>query len=65
VPDDEFMQREHRPLAWDATSRARLRRDAEAANVNVELQRCQRINDYSLKYLAPSSARKRSSTNRP
>jgi hypothetical protein len=38
-----------RPAHWDADSRARLRRDAEAANAPVELQPCQRTNDFILR----------------
>ncbi|HEX8285445.1 MAG TPA: carboxypeptidase regulatory-like domain-containing protein [Pyrinomonadaceae bacterium] len=40
----------HRPAAFDADTRARLRREAEAANVTVELQPCQRTSDYALKF---------------
>ncbi|MET0626759.1 MAG: carboxypeptidase-like regulatory domain-containing protein [Pyrinomonadaceae bacterium] len=39
-----------RPAAFDAETRARLRREAEAANVTVELQPCQRTSDYALKF---------------
>lgn len=38
-----------RPAQWDADSRARLRREAEAANAPVELQPCQRTNDFTLR----------------
>ncbi|HKC64237.1 MAG TPA: carboxypeptidase-like regulatory domain-containing protein, partial [Pyrinomonadaceae bacterium] len=38
------------PLAWDADARAKLRHDAEAAKVALELQPCQRVIDYVLKY---------------
>jgi len=37
-----------RPLAWDADARARLRREAETANVPVALAPCQRIGDFVL-----------------
>jgi hypothetical protein len=37
-----------RPLAWDAVQRAALRKEAEAAANVIELQPCQRLNDYSL-----------------
>lgn len=37
------------PAAWDADSRRTLRREAEAANVPVELQTCQRITDFALR----------------
>jgi hypothetical protein len=41
-----------RPEFWDADPRARLRRDAESANVTVELQPCQRATDFALKFPA-------------
>jgi hypothetical protein len=52
VPDDQIMERNPQPLSLDAASRAKLRREAQAANVVVELQRCQRIVGYELKYTA-------------
>lgn len=39
-----------RPPAWDADTRARLRREAEAAATPFELQPCQRTSDFTLKY---------------
>lgn len=39
-----------RPAAWDAASRDELRREAEAANVFVELAPCQRLSDVVLRY---------------
>jgi hypothetical protein len=38
-----------RPVAWDPTARAKLRREAEAAKAEVELKPCQAVADYSLK----------------
>ena len=38
-----------RPMAWDAAARAKLRRDAEAANTIIELKPCQQVADYELK----------------
>jgi hypothetical protein len=38
-----------RPVAWDPIARAKLRREAEAANIIVELKPCQRVVDYRLK----------------
>ncbi len=38
-----------RPLAWDATARAALRKEAEAATQVVELGACVRLSDYKLK----------------
>jgi protocatechuate 3,4-dioxygenase beta subunit len=39
-----------RPAAWDASTRARLRREAESANAAVELQPCQRATDFALRF---------------
>jgi hypothetical protein len=52
APENETPERAARPLAWDADTRAKLRREAEAANTTIELQPCQRLNDYSLRYAA-------------
>ncbi len=38
-----------RPLAWDATARAALRKEAEASAQSVELGACMRLSDYKLK----------------
>ena len=46
----ETAEAPHRPAAFDADTRARLRREAEAAGVTVELQPCQRTSDYALKF---------------
>ncbi|MFN7944177.1 MAG: carboxypeptidase regulatory-like domain-containing protein [Blastocatellia bacterium] len=50
--DDESDEKPVRPQAWDNAGRAKLRKDAEAANVTVELKACQRVNDFKLKYAA-------------
>lgn len=50
VADEQLMERNPPPLAWDATARAKLRREATAAKVLIDLQRCQRVTDYVLKY---------------
>jgi hypothetical protein len=50
--ENESPERLARPLSWSAESRARLRRDAETANTTIELQPCQRVNDYVLRYVA-------------
>jgi protocatechuate 3,4-dioxygenase beta subunit len=55
APENDPLERSPRPLAWDTTTRAKLRRDAEAANTPVELKPCQRITDQVLRY-APSQA---------
>lgn len=52
APENETPERAPRPLAWDADTRAKLRREAEAANNIVELQPCQRVGDHVLRYAA-------------
>jgi hypothetical protein len=47
-PRAETEGRSPRPSAWDATSRAKLRQEAEAAKVIVDLKSCQRLTDYAL-----------------
>jgi hypothetical protein len=59
VSDEEFSERTPPPLAWDATSRAKLRREAAAANVVVELRQCQHLAEYVLKYKPTSSVKVR------
>jgi hypothetical protein len=50
IPDSEPNDKPARPAAWDASERAKLRREAEAANVVIELKPCQRVSDYKLHY---------------
>ena len=50
VPDSEPNDKPARPAAWDAAERAKLRREAEAANIVIELKPCQRVRDYMLRY---------------
>ena len=38
--------------AWDAVERAALRKEAEATSVTIELQTCQRLSDYVVRYKA-------------
>jgi hypothetical protein len=52
---EEAGERSPRPIAWKSSSRASLRRDAEASNITLELKPCQRITDYKLRY-APAKA---------
>jgi len=54
ISDDEITVITPRPAAWDNNERAKLRREAEAAKVEIELQPCQRVSDYALRY-APST----------
>jgi hypothetical protein len=48
--EEETDGRPLRPAARDSETRARLRREAEAANVAVELKPCGRVNDFALRY---------------
>ncbi|MBA2732323.1 MAG: carboxypeptidase regulatory-like domain-containing protein [Acidobacteria bacterium] len=50
TPESESPDSAPRSLFWDADSRAKLRREAEAANIAIELQPCQRMSDYLLPY---------------
>jgi hypothetical protein len=48
--NEASTESEPRPVAWDAEGRKMLRKEAEAANTSVELQQCQRVADYVLRY---------------
>jgi hypothetical protein len=50
VPDGEPVDRTPFPAAWDANERAKLRKESEAMNVEVELKPCQRLTDQVVKY---------------
>jgi hypothetical protein len=50
VPDDESGEQPEKPVAWDADARAKLRREAKAANQVIELTPCQRARDFVLKF---------------
>ena len=50
APDAESQEARPRPAAWSAESRAKVLREARAAKVEVELQACQRVMDYVLRY---------------
>jgi hypothetical protein len=50
VPDDEPSDRPPAPVAWDANERAKLRREAEALKVEVELKACQRAAEQIVKF---------------
>ncbi len=39
-----------RPASWDVAARADLRREAENAGMIIDLQPCQRVSDYALRY---------------
>jgi Carboxypeptidase regulatory-like domain len=48
IPNSESSDKSTHPVAWDITTRARLRQEAEAANIAIELKPCQRIANYTL-----------------
>jgi Carboxypeptidase regulatory-like domain len=50
APDDETSDRPVAPIAWDATERAKLRRQAMAAKSEIELQPCGRVKDFVLRF---------------
>lgn len=39
-----------RQMAWDSEGRRRLRKEGEATNIALELQPCQRLTDYIMRY---------------
>ena len=47
-PGAEILGTSPRSAAWDPTARAKLRQEAEAAKVVVDLKPCQRLRDYEL-----------------
>jgi len=50
VAENEPAANPDRPLAWDATERANLRREAEGLKNEIELKPCVRVNNYLLRY---------------
>jgi hypothetical protein len=48
VAEEETSVSQVRPVAWDATERANLRREAEATKNVVDLKSCQRVKDLVL-----------------
>ncbi len=50
VSDTEANNSTIRPAAFDAATRAKLRRDAEAAKNEIELKACQRVKDHLLRF---------------
>src|SRR5262249_44234444 len=49
IPGGEEPDEPARPVAWDAAERAKLRKEAEAVKVEVELKECQRVSNFELK----------------
>jgi len=50
IPDSEPNDNPARPAAWDTTERTKVRLEAEAANIVIELKHCQRVSNYTLQY---------------
>jgi hypothetical protein len=50
APDEDSVDSPSLPIAWDATERAKLRREAEASKVEVELKPCQIVSDQIVKF---------------
>ena len=50
VSEVEAKERSPRRLSWTSSSRATLRREAEASNILLDLKPCQRVVDYELSY---------------
>ncbi len=58
VSDEETQEENPRPVAWDADLRKLLHSEAEAKNLALELQPCQRVTDYVLRYATPAQTKK-------
>ena len=52
IPGSEAPDEPARPVAWDAAERAKLRKEAEGAKVEVELKACQRVSNFELKFVS-------------
>jgi hypothetical protein len=50
VAENEPADLQDRQVAWDATERTKLRREAEGAKNEIELKPCGRVNDYLLRF---------------
>jgi Carboxypeptidase regulatory-like domain len=50
VAENEPADLQDRPVAWDATERAKLRREAEGLKNEIELKPCTQVNNYVLRY---------------
>jgi hypothetical protein len=51
----EANEKSPRHLSWSLSSRATLRREAEASNILLDLKPCQRVVDYELRYAQPTA----------
>ena len=55
LPRTADALRDDRPLSWNGEARAKLAREAIAANNSIELQPCQRITGHILRYNLPAT----------
>lgn len=49
IPDSESGDKSLRPGAWEPAERKKLRKEAEAANLAIELKPCQPNTGYALR----------------
>jgi hypothetical protein len=50
IPEAESNDKPPKPVAWNGVERAKLRKEAEAANAAIELKTCQREADFKLRF---------------
>jgi hypothetical protein len=50
APDDEMSDNPTLPVAWDSNERAKLRKEAEAMKIEIELKPCQRLSDQIVRF---------------
>ena len=50
IPESESGNKRIQPAAWGLAERKKLRKDAAAANLAIELQPCRQIIDYALRF---------------
>ena len=50
IPDNEPTDKAVKPVFWDATERAKLRKEAETLNAAVELKACRRVTEFALQF---------------
>jgi hypothetical protein len=58
ISDEAANEEDPHPVAWDADLRKLLHTEAEAKNLLLELQPCQRVTDYVLRYATPAPPKK-------
>jgi hypothetical protein len=56
--NEDAVEENLRPVAWDGNLRTLLHTEAEAKNQLVELQPCQRLTNYLYRYALPAPAKK-------